>query len=199
MSNNIVATPPPRSRAASWFIVVPPSREIGPPTDQPGHARHCYHLLSSSLRRAPTHTHTHTHTYTHIPLVAKRGQFLPTSVLFETNAFEVVWNCLKLFEVVWRRLKTFERAIFDFLETVYDFFSFFFERKTLRWERFVASSWEEGRYGCKRKWMWISDQVGRRRECFVYIPWKRSGDYWLFCFDSRRIRVTVSIIRRWIK
>lgn len=123
MSNNIVATPPPRSRAASWFIVVPPSREIGPPTDQPGHARHCYHLLSSSLRRAPTHTHTHTHTYTHIPLVAKRGQFLGPV------RNERVWSRLKLFEVVWRRLKTFEdvwTSDFRFPWNGIWFFFFFF-------------------------------------------------------------------------
>lgn len=167
MSNNIVATPPPpRSRAASWFIVVPPSREIGPPTDQPGHARHCYHLLSSSLRRAPTHTHTHTHTYTHIPLVAKRGQFLPTSVLFETNAFEVVWNCLKSFEDVWRRLN--ER--FSISLKRYMIFFFFFEGKTLRWERFVASSWEEGRYGCKRKWCEYQIRLGGEESVlFIFL------------------------------
>lgn len=170
MSNNIVATPPPRSRAASWFIVVPPSREIGPPTDQPGHARHCYHLLSSSLRRAPTHTHTHTHTYTHIPLVAKPGQFLPISVLFETNAFEVVWNCLKSFEDVWRRLnerfsislKRYMIFFFFLRERLYD------ERDLLpRVERKegtdvnendvnIRSGWEEKRvfclYSLEKKW-----------------------------------------------
>lgn len=72
-------------------------------------------------------------------------------------------------------MKTFERAIFDFLETVYDFFSFFFLRGRLYDERDllprverkegtdvnendvnIRSGWEEKRvfclYSLEKKW-----------------------------------------------
>lgn len=61
---------------------------------------------------------------------------------------------------------TFERAIFDFLETGYDFFPFFLEGKTLRWEKFASI---ERNVNDIANMMRKKEREGK--SVFVYIPW----------------------------
>lgn len=167
MSNNIVATPPPpRSRAASWFIVVPPSREIGPPTsrDTPAIVTICFRRACDVRPRIRTRIHTRTRTSLSLQSAANSSRPRSCSKRTRLKSFEIVWSRLKTFEDVWT-------SDFRFpWNGIWFFFFFFFEGKTLRWERFVASSWEEGRYGCKRKWCKYQIRLGGEESVlFIFL------------------------------
>lgn len=165
MSNNIVATPPPRSRAASWFIVVPPSREIGPPTsrDTPAIVTICFRRACDVRPRIRTRIHTRTRTSLSLQSAANSSRPRSCSKRTRLKSFEIVWSRLKTFEDVWRRLN--ERFSISLKR-----YMIFFFLKTLRWERFVASSWEEGRYGCKRKWCEYQIRLGGEKSVlFIFL------------------------------
>lgn len=92
-------------------------------------------------------------------------------------------------------MKTFERAIFDFLETVYDFFSFFFLRGRLYDERDLLPrvKRKEGTDLNENECEYQIRLGGEESVLFIFLGKEVEI---IDCFVLIRIRVTVSIIRR---
>lgn len=220
MSNNIVATPPPRSRAASWFIVVPPSREIGPPTsrDTPAIVTICFRRACDVRPRIRTRIHTRTRTSLSLQSAANSSRPRSCSKRTRLKSFEIVWSRLKTFEDVWT-------SDFRFPWNGIWFFFFFLrgrlydERDLLpRVERKegtdvnendvnIRSGWEEKRvfclYSLEKKWrllivlFWFEANT---RHCLNYKEMNKirmqRNDRWSNLSDLIRITWNVSGLNR---